>query len=161
MNRTYILLLIVLFFQMFAISQTNQEDQFLQKIGILDSIYSKSLNEHRKIYVQFPADYNPASSQKYPVLYVLDGEVLLPAVYSVHSFYSGGFMPEMIIVGISNSNNRIRDLTTSNVTEMYGMPFEQENGKAANFSKFIETELIPFVENKYPVTSFRTLIGHS
>lgn len=146
---------------MFAISQTNQENQFLQKIGILDSIYSKSLNEHRKIYVQFPANYNPTSSQKYPVLYVLDGEVLLPAVYGVHSFYSGGFMPEMIIVGISNNNNRMRDLTISNVTEMYGMPFEQENGKAANFSEFIETELIPFVENKYPVTSFRTLIGHS
>ena len=41
------------------------------------------------------------------------------------------------------------------------MPFEQENGKAANFSKFIETELIPFVEHKYPVTNFRSLIGHS
>ena len=94
-------------------------------------------------------------------MYVLDGEVFLPTVNNVLSFYSGGFMPEMVIVGISNSNNRMRDLTTSKVTEMYGMPFEQEHGEAANFSAFIETELIPFVENKYPVTSFRTLIGHS
>ena len=41
------------------------------------------------------------------------------------------------------------------------MPFQAENGAAANFSTFIESELIPFIENKYPVTNFRTLIGHS
>lgn len=138
-----------------------QENHFLQKIGVLDSLYSKNLNEHRKIYVQLPENYNPNSKQKYPVVYLLDGEVFLPTVYNVHSFYSGGFMPEMIIVGISNAKNRVRDLTISKVTEMYGMPFKQENGEAANFSKFLETELIPFIENKYPVTSFRTLIGHS
>ena len=41
------------------------------------------------------------------------------------------------------------------------MPFNEENGEADIFSDFIEAELIPFVENKYPVTNFRTLIGHS
>jgi len=138
-----------------------QEHQFLQNIGVLDSIYSENLEEHRKIYVQLPENYNPNSKQKYPVVYVLDGEVFLPTVYNVHSFYSGGFMPEMIIVGISNAKNRVRDLTISKVTEMYGMPFEQENGEAANFCKFLETKLIPYIENKYPVTNFRTLIGHS
>tara|TARA_R110002072_G_scaffold192107_8_gene348873 strand:- start:1914 stop:3116 length:1203 start_codon:yes stop_codon:yes gene_type:complete len=138
-----------------------QENQFLQNIGVLDSVYSENLEEHRKIYVQLPENYNPDSKQKYPVVYVLDGEVFLPTVYNVHRFYSGGFMPEMIIVGISNAKNRVRDLTTSKVTEMYGMPFKQENGEAANFSKFLESELIPFIESKYPVTNFRTLIGHS
>jgi predicted alpha/beta superfamily hydrolase len=163
MNRIKIILIVSLsfLFQQFATSQTNQENQFLQKVGVLDSLYSKSLKEHREIYVQLPANYNPTTNQKYPVLYVLDGEMFLPTVNNVHSFYSGGFMPEMVIIGISNTNNRMRDLTTSKVTEMYGMPFEQENGEAANFSEFIETELIPFVENKYPVTNFRTLIGHS
>jgi predicted alpha/beta superfamily hydrolase len=70
-------------------------------------------------------------------------------------------MPEMVIVGISNNKNRMRDLTTSKVAEMYGMPFDQDNGDAANFNTFIATELIPFIENKYPATHFRTLIGHS
>jgi predicted alpha/beta superfamily hydrolase len=163
MNRVQIILVIGLsfFFKQFAYSQTNQNIQFLQKVGVLDSIYSESLKEHRKIYVQLPADYDPTKNQKYPVVYILDGEVFLPTVNNVHTFYSGGFMPEMVLIGISNDKNRMRDLTTSKVTEMYGMPFEQENGEAYNFSKFIETELIPFVENKYPVTNFRTLIGHS
>lgn len=163
MNRIQIILVIVLnfFFQQFTNGQMNQDLQFLQQVGALDSVYSKNLNENRKIYVQLPADYTPTQNQKYPVVYILDGEVLLPTVNNVHSFYSGGFMPEMVIVGIVNDKNRMRDLTTSKVTEMYGMPFEQENGEAANFSKFLESELIPYVENKYPVTDFRTLIGHS
>ncbi|WP_445711998.1 alpha/beta hydrolase-fold protein [Flavobacterium sp.] len=163
MNRIKIFLItaIVIFSLQLTHSQTNQNNQFLQKAGALDSLYSKTLKEYREIYVQLPADYKPDENIKYPVVFVLDGEVFLPTVNDVQNYYSGGFTPEMVIIGISNNKNRMRDLTTSKVMEMYGMPFEQENGEAANFSKFIETELIPFVENKYPVTNFRTLIGHS
>jgi len=159
MNRIQIVLAIALcfFFQQFASGQTNQNIQYLQKVGVLDSIYSESLKEYREIYVQLPDNYNPNENQKYPVVYILDGEVFLPTVNNVHSFYSGGFMPEMVLIGISNDTNRMRDLTTSKIDDPYG----NENGEAANFSKFIETELIPFVENNYPVTNFRTLIGHS
>ncbi len=162
-NRLKIILVISLsfFFQKFTYGQANQDSKFLQKVGVLDSVYSQSLKEYRKIYVQFPADYNPKEKIKYPVVFVLDGEILLPTVNDFQNYYSGGFTPEMLIVGISNHKNRMRDLTTSKVTELYGRPFKQENGEAANFSKFIETELIPFVENKYPVTNFRSLIGHS
>ena len=63
----------------------------------------------------------------------------------------------MIIVGISNRNNRVRDLTTSKVENSYN----QDNGSADKFIEFIEKELIPFIENKYPATDYRTLIGHS
>ncbi|WP_339685928.1 alpha/beta hydrolase-fold protein [uncultured Nonlabens sp.] len=163
MNQTQLLVAIGMSFllQQFTNGQTDSDLQFLQKIGTLDSIYSKTLNEYREIYIQLPADYNPAEDKKYPVVYVLDGEVFLPTVTNVLRFYSGGFIPEMVVVGISNDKNRMRDLTTSTVTEMYGMPFKQKNGEAANFSNFLETELIPFVEKKYLVTNFRTLIGHS
>ncbi|MFH6768473.1 alpha/beta hydrolase-fold protein [Gaetbulibacter aquiaggeris] len=163
MNRTPEILVIALFFifQPFTHSQTNQQSQFLQKVGVLDSIYSQSLKEYRKFYVQLPANYSTNKNEKYPVVFILDGEVLLPTVNNVQDFYAGGFTPDMVMIGISNDNHRMRDLTTSKVTEMYGMPFNEENGEAANFSDFIETELIPFIENKYPVTNYRTLIGHS
>lgn len=151
----------VIFFQQFGNAQANQNRLFLQKVGVLDSLYSKILNESRKIYVQLPAGYNPAKSQKYPVVFILDGEVFLPTVSDVQNYYSGGFMPEMVLVGISNDKNRIRDLTPSTITSKYGMPFTDQNGEADHFSDFIEKELIPFIENKYPVTGFRTLIGHS
>lgn len=162
-NRLPVLLILSLsiFFHQFTYGQTDQNGKFLKKVGILDSVYSEILKENRKIYVQFPRDYNPGENVKYPVVFILDGEAFLPTVNDVQNYYSGGFTPEMVIVGISNDKNRLRDLTTSEVTEMYGRPFNQENGEADNFRKFIQKELIPYIENNYPVTNYRTLIGHS
>lgn len=151
----------IIFYQQFVEAQENRNQQYLHKVGNLDSLYSSVLGESRKIYVQLPASYNYNEDQKYPVAYVLDGEVFLPTVNMVQNYYSGGFTPEMVIVGISNDKNRVRDLTTSTITTKYGMPFNEKNGGADNFRNFIETELIPFIENKYPVTNYRTLIGHS
>lgn len=159
--RIALIIGLIIFFQQFVKAQANQNQQFLQKVGVLDSLYSKTLKEYRKLYIQVPADYQENKNKKYPVAFILDGEVFLPTVYNVQSFYSGGFTPEMVLVGISNANNRTRDLTTSKIKEKYGMPFNEENGQGENFSKFVETELIPYIENKYPVTSFRTIIGHS
>jgi len=162
-NRLQIVLYTVFFLliQLLANAQVNKNEQFLKKIGLIDSLYSETLKEYKEVYIQLPNNYNPKKNKKYPVAYILDGEVLLSTVNNVQSFYNGGFTPEMILVGISNANNRTRDLTTSKIKEKYGMPFNEESGEADNFSNFIETELIPFIENKYPVTSFRTLIGHS
>lgn len=152
---------LIVFYPQSVKAQANQNQQFLNKVGIMDSLFSQILNESRKIYIQLPAGYSPEKNQIYPVVFILDGEVFLPTVCDVHNYYSGGFFPEMVLVGISNDKNRIRDLTTSTINAKYGMPFNEENGKAESFSKFIEKELIPYIENNYPVTNFRTLIGHS
>lgn len=144
-----------------GVSQNTNQQKYLEKTGILDSLYSELLSEYRKIYIQFPADYNPKANKKYPVVYILDGEVLLPTVKNFQNFYSGGFTPEMILVGISNATHRTRDLTTSEITEKYGNSFPEENGQAENFTAFLEEELFPFIDQKYPVTTYRTLIGHS
>ena len=154
-------LVLLLLTQFPAFTQDINEKQYLQSIGIVDSLYSESLDEVREVYIQFPFNYNPEENKKYPVVYILDGEVFLATVNNVQNFYSGGFTPEMILVGISNADNRTRDLTTSKITEKYGMPYTNENGEAEIFEKFIEAELIPFIESKYPVSQFRTLIGHS
>ncbi len=138
-----------------------QNEKFLQNPVKQDSIYSKSLNEQRQFYIQFPDDYDKNSTKKYPVAYILDGEFLMPTVHNFQGYYSGGFTPEMILVGISNLNNRTRDLTTSKITEHYGMPYTWENGEANNFVTFIENDLIPHIESNYPVTNYRSLIGHS
>ena len=138
-----------------------QNEKFQQNPAIADSLYSEVLKEQRLIYVQYPDDYDQNNNVKYPVAFVLDAEFILPTVHNFQGYYSGGFTPEMILIGISNLNNRTRDLTTSVITESYGMPFKRENGKASDFAKFMTDELIPYVEENYPVTRFRTLIGHS
>lgn len=161
MNKIVWTIGLIIVFQQLVTAQGNQNQQFLQKVGALDSLYSKVLNETREIYVQLPASYDSEKSQNYPVAYILDGEIFLPTVNDVQNYYSGGFTPEMVLVGIANDKNRVRDLTTSTITTKYGMPFNEKNGEADNFRKFIESELIPFIESKYPVTNYRTLIGHS
>ncbi|MGB5321987.1 alpha/beta hydrolase, partial [Lutimonas sp.] len=136
----------------YAWSQTN----FKVQIGQIDSLYSHILQESREIYIQLPESFNPDSDTKYPVVYILDGGVMLNALHTVHSYYSGGFMPEMILIGISNAKNRTRDLTTSALSERRGQAYNQENGGAEKFTQFIESELIPFIEDQYPVTNYRT-----
>lgn len=155
--RTVLYIIIGLVLQHTICAQSN----YLYQVGKNDSVYSNILNEYRDIYVQLPYSYNANSNEKYPVIYILDGDVLLPTVVNVHDFYSGGFMPEMIIVGISNAENRTRDLTTSKITSRRGMPYNEEHGEAKHFLSFIKTELIPHIEDNYPVTNYRTLIGHS
>ncbi len=134
-------------------AQTNPKH--LQEVGTLDSIYSESLREVRQFYVQLPPSYQQNSDRKYPVCYILDGEILLPTVHNVQQFYSGGFMPEMVLIGIVNDHDRTKNLTTSKIEE------NAATGGAEVFLQFIKKELIPRIEKKYPVTGFRTLIGHS
>jgi predicted alpha/beta superfamily hydrolase len=142
-------------------SVASAQKQTLKQIGEIDSLYSKVLKTNREIYIQYPINYNPESKQRYPLLLVLDGEYILSLVSTVQDYYSGGFIPDMIVVGVSNAKNRIRDLTPSTITEKYGMPFNAESGGADDFLKFIQKELIPYLEEKYPITNYRTLIGHS
>jgi len=134
---------------------------YLNEIGSKDSLFSYTLEEQRDFWVQVPENFDPESAQKYPVVYVLDGGVHLKAVSTVHSYYWGGHMPEMILVGISNSRHRSRDLTTSKIGARQGAAFTQESGGAEDFTRFIAEELIPHIEATYPVSSYRTLIGHS
>ena len=144
MNRIQVLLIVgvLCLFQQFTIGQTIQNVHFLKTVGVLDSLYSETLKESRKIYIQLPSSYSPEKKQKYPVVYILDGEIFLPTVNNVLDYYSGGYMPEMVLVGISNNNNRTRDLTTSVIKSKYGAPFNEKNGEAEKFSQFIEKELI-------------------
>lgn len=157
-NKYHALFFLFILVGYYAQGQNNPNQQ---RSIIIDSIFSKTLNEQRQFFVQFPKDYDEKSDKKYPVAIILDGEFLLPTVNNFQGYYSGGFTPEMILVGISNLKNRTRDLTTSTITENYGMPYNRENGEASNFIKFIEDEFIPHIEKIYPVTNYRTLIGHS
>ena len=63
-------------------------------------------------------------------------------------------MPELIIVGIHNTN-RNRDFTPSEVKDI------PHSGGAVEFRSFINEELFPFIKKKYRTTQVRYLSGHS
>jgi predicted alpha/beta superfamily hydrolase len=133
----------------------------LIELEFVDSLFSTSLEENREFWVKLPENYEPNGDQKYPVVYLLDGFSLQNTLETVYNNYWGHYLPHMILVGISNKNNRTKDLTTSQVKMRRGSTMDTETGGAEKLTQFIEKELIPYIDNQYPTTPYRTLIGHS
>jgi predicted alpha/beta superfamily hydrolase len=120
---------------------------------------SKVLGETRQILVRTPASY-ANGAQAYPVLYMTDGDRQLPHTAATVDFLSReGRMPEVILVGISNTD-RTRDLTPTHVEAFVGGRVPTSGG-ADKFLSFIETELIPHIEKHYRTQPFRVFAGHS
>lgn len=145
-----------------AFAQGKEDNQNIV-IGKTDSIQSKILGEQRKIWVHVPDGAN----QKYPVVYVLDGDGHFSSVVGMIqqlSTINGNTMcPKMIVVGIPNTD-RTRDLTPTHVDA--DPPFmdsasAKTSGGGENFIGFIEKELMPHIEAKYPTAPYKMLIGHS
>lgn len=143
-------------------SQGSRPDQIV--IGQMDSLNSEILGETRNIWVYVPdgAGSELFREQKYPVLYLLDGPGHFHAVTGMlKDLGNNGIIPRMVVVGISNTD-RIRDLTPTHVDVAFGdSAFVKTSGGGGAFLDFVEQELIPHVEEKYPVTSYRTFVGHS
>ena len=123
------------------------------------TIKSSVLGEDRVILVRTPPGYE-ANKLAYPVLYMTDGDAHIGHTASTIEFLSrNGRMPEMIVVGITNTD-RTRDLTPTKATGPNAAQFPTAGG-ADNFLKFIETEVIPEIEKRYRVQPYRVLAGHS
>jgi len=129
--------------------------------SIKDSIFSKTFNEQKQFWVKLPENYNPESSEKYPVVYILDGSVQLSTLTTIYENYWGHYLPHMILVGISNQTNRTRDLTTSQIKMWRRYEMNPDSGGAEKFTQYLIKELIPYIDKTYTTALYRTLIGHS
>ena len=139
----------------------------VRSIGRPDSLFSATLNENRKLWVCLPRLDEDHPEKRYPVVYLLDAQEQFASfttkIQEVNELDGSRKFPDMIVIGIPNSN-RSRDLTpTSSPFNAEGKKVSEfkRSGGGENFITFIEKELIPYIESKYPVTSNRTLIGHS
>ncbi|TDN38400.1 alpha/beta hydrolase [Hymenobacter sp. UV11] len=132
-------------------------------IGRVDSVTSAVLKEKRKIWVYVPASAHDPTylPQRYPVLYLLDGDAhfvsVMGMVQQLSTVNGNMVCPEMIVVGIPNTERR-RDLTPTYAASA-GPPGSSGGGES--FTAFLEKELIPYVDAHYPTTPHRTFIGHS
>lgn len=138
-------------------------------IGHTDSVYSQILKEPRQIWVYTPGDNRgPAfAPQRYPVLYLLDGDghfsSVVGMIQQLTKVNGNSLFPEMIVVGILNTD-RTRDLTPTHIFSdppMMGPAFSRTTGGGENFLNFIEKELMPHIEANYPTQPYKILVGHS
>ncbi len=126
------------------------------KLGFIDSINSKELNENRKIIIKLPQGYDE-TKKSYPVIYRLDGDIDLfsETIGTINRLaYIDELIPEMIVVMIENTN-RNRDMMPTKT----GF-FDTEPG-AEKFKNFIESELVPYINKSFRTTNEKILCGQS
>jgi len=163
MRPLLLIALLTLFLTPLTAQQTNPVI-----IGAIDTLHSQILNEQRIIWVHVPESARNAAQtkKKYPVVYLLDGDKNFTSVVGIIDLLSSvngnDFWPEMIVVGILNTDRR-RDLTPTHVTGglWVDSAFARSSGGGEAFMSFIEKELIPRIDSLYPTIPYRMLIGHS
>ncbi|MBN1436109.1 MAG: alpha/beta hydrolase [Sedimentisphaerales bacterium] len=130
----------------------------------LRTIASSHVGEEYQIYVSLPIRYH-SSSKRYPVLYLLDADHLFPVAQGlVRPLECQEGIPELIVVGIAygkliweGTNPRVRDYSPTFV-ENYRVP----TGGGERFFKFLNEELIPFIDDNYRTQpDDRSIFGHS
>lgn len=132
--------------------------ELIVNVGQREIIKSKILNEDREILIHLPENYSN-SDKTYPVLYRLDGSLILmtETVVIVNRLtYSYEITPEMIIVAIKNTD-RDKDMWPVN-TKYYTQP---RVPGAENFLGFISEELLPYIDSNYRTSNKRIICGQS
>lgn len=141
-----------------ARAQFSQNEQKQLVIGTVDSMYSEAMDEQRGFWVHLPEKLD--STKRYPVIYLLDATAHFHTATGLLKLLTEWNMPESILVGIDTSNDRIGDLTPSNVPFHRGHNSET-SGRAPALVKFIHKELQPYINSTYPTENISTIIGHS
>ncbi len=114
-------------------------------IGDNYTINSKVLNQDREIQIYLPDSY-ASSKEKYPVLYVLDGQWYFSSAVSIqNALRTPDAIPEMIVVGIKRVSSRSRRTLFGN--------------DSAKFTSFLKDEVLPFIDSKFRTNKERIIFG--
>ena len=127
-------------------------------------LHSSETGRDYDLYIRLPDEYEKYPKVKYPVIYLLDAQWDFKMMDSIYgSLKYDGFIPEVIIVGITYSGEkpdyetlRAKDFTPVNTSNVSG------SGDAPKFLAFLKDTVIPFVESSYQARpTERVLMGHS
>ncbi len=120
---------------------------------IEEDFNSKFLQDSRKLRISLPKSYKTNPDKLYPLVLTLDGDYLFDPIsgnVTYMSFWEN--MPETIVVGIDQSENRQRDCQYDSNTQLP----EYEGRK---FYYFIEQELIGYLQKNFRLAKFKMIVG--
>ncbi len=153
--KTFFYAFALLLFSFCAKSQENNPFT----TGFEKSVPSKILGEQRKVWIHIPnsnGGNDNTDKGRYPVIYLLDGDANFNDVVGMTGFMSNaGLCPPMIVVGILH-HSRMTELTFGTDKETPGIV-----GNGENFMRYVEKELMPYIESNYPTAPYKIFIGHS
>lgn len=167
MRRLFFALFVYLFytFSFTACQSVSSSKTAKESVYVKDSLFSTVLHEMR--YYEW---YEPANAKQHPpagLLLVLDGQALLDGtVHTVQSLAAEAGMSELnnwVVVGVGNIWLRDRDYTPSrelHIPRMDSMSAAQTGG-VFPFLQFLQSELLPVINKRYPHLQRRVLLGHS
>lgn len=117
---------------------------------------SRVLGESRRVHVALPPSH-ALTDRPYPLLLVFDGEALTtPVVQQTDALSAVGHMPEVVVVGVENTD-RIRDLSPPGLA----VSMNGGRGRADLFLRFLEEELRPALVERFRAGGPVILVGHS
>jgi len=120
------------------------------RTGFFDQIGSHTLGEMRAFTIFLPASYEDEPERRYPVIYSLDGEKtrhgsLMAA--NARMLAALADTPEVILVAVHTHGLRTRD-------------YAPDRGASA-FTKFIRSELMPYIDKSFRTSGRNAISGHS
>ncbi len=145
------------------------------------NLESKYNNFEYSLFIRLPNEYQ-GNDRSYPIIYLLDPESLFLICYNIRNIYEN-----YIIVGIGHKDLDFRELDNKTRREKNEinrsrdfLPWQfdknifQEgsdkdlvdktiasSGQAQKFARFINTQVIPLIDEKFRTNKDRTLVGHS
>lgn len=147
-----------------GVAQTSDANAKPFVLGEVRELQSQILGEKRVLNIYLPEGYNAKDTTTYPVIYLLDGGadedfIHIAGLIQFNSFSWINRVPKSILVGIANTDRK-RDFTypTTIAADKKRYP---TTGASANFTRFIESELQPYINKQYKTSASSTLIGES
>jgi len=122
---------------------------------VVHEIDSEHTGRTQTIEVSLPQAYADHPESDFPVLVLLDGESNISHTTAVAEYLAEtGAIPEIIVVGVHAGPSRSQDFAFAPVQA--GMPAHGDR-----HLDFIQSEVLPLVEEAYRVAPLRIISGHS
>nr|WP_314288646.1 alpha/beta hydrolase-fold protein [uncultured Capnocytophaga sp.] len=110
---------------------------------------SGKTGKRQKLGIYKPAGYS--DKQTYPLIIVLNGNTLMePVVTAVRYYEQFQEMPKCIVVGVFDES--LEDVA---IIDEVARPMNE----SARFFEFISTELVPYVQGKFPIAGLKGIVG--
>jgi predicted alpha/beta superfamily hydrolase len=119
------------------------------RIVVHNNFSSSFLNNSRSLRVYLPRGYDESPNRFYPVLYMHDGQnIFAPGGafgswdvdLTLNNLIARGALPEMVVVGIDNTSDRLTEYTPP-----FSTIFNQ-SGRGDLYARFVIEEVAPFIE---------------
>jgi len=118
---------------------------------------SVSTNSERILKIYLPDSYQENEKGTYPVAVLMDGEFLFDVyVANAKLFAASNQAPEQIVVGVFQNQNKERYADCDYSVDT-GLP----NQESSQFYGFIRDELLPYLDNNYRTSLFKTIMGNT